>query len=194
MQLLRMFSTEKYKGTRGFLRTQKKYEILRTCVYFAISLSLFIAGYAATKSRLNLLTIVAVLGCLPASKSAVEMIMFLRFHGCGEETADKLEAHSGGLSCLFDMVFTSYQKNYCIAHLAVKGNTVCGYTQDASLNEAAFYKHLDGILKTDGFKGVSIKIFKDLSKYTARLEQMKELDAEDTNTAGIIASLKSVSL
>lgn len=44
MQFKRMFTTDAYRGTRGYLRTQKIYEILRTVLYFAISLSLFIAG------------------------------------------------------------------------------------------------------------------------------------------------------
>ena len=75
MQFKRMFSTDAYKGTSGYLRTQKNYEILRTVLYFAISLSLFIAGRVTTGSRENLLTIVAVLGCLPACKSLVENIL-----------------------------------------------------------------------------------------------------------------------
>ena len=45
MQFKRMFSTDAYKGTSGYLRTQKNYEILRTVLYFAISLSLFLAGW-----------------------------------------------------------------------------------------------------------------------------------------------------
>lgn len=74
MQFKRMFSTDAYKGTSGYLRTQKNYEILRTVLYFAISLSLFIAGRVTTGSRENLLTIVAVLGGLPACKSLVESL------------------------------------------------------------------------------------------------------------------------
>ena len=44
MKLLRMFSTEQAKGTAHYLDTQKKYELLRTILYFAISLVLFVAG------------------------------------------------------------------------------------------------------------------------------------------------------
>ena len=51
MQFKRMFSTDAYKGTSGYLRTQKNYEILRTVLYFAISLSLFIAGWVTTDHR-----------------------------------------------------------------------------------------------------------------------------------------------
>lgn len=194
MQLTRMFTTEKYKGSRNYLNSQKKYEVMRTVLYFAIALSLFIAGYLATKSRMNLLTIVAVLGCLPASKSAVGMIMFLRFNSCSAENADKIDPHMENLTGLYDMVFTAYDKNYRIAHITVKGNTICGFTEDPSYDEQAFYKHIGDILKVENFRDTSIKVFSDIQKYTNRLEQIKELDAAEGNTDGIINTLKSVAL
>ena len=92
MQLIRIFSTAKAKGTEGYIRSQKKYEVIRTLLYFAVSLSLYVAGYIQTGQRANLLTIVAVLGCLPASKSAVSAIMFLRARGCSAEAAKEIEA------------------------------------------------------------------------------------------------------
>ena len=193
-QLTRMFSKEKYKGTRNYVNTQKRYEVLRTVLYFAISLSLFFAGWITTKSKMNLLTIVAVLGCLPASKSAVDAIMFLRFHSCSKVAADALDAHVGTLTAGYDFIFTSYEKNYPVAHLAIKGNTICGYTEDAKFEENAFYKHIDRVLKTDRFTETNVKIFTDLKKYTARLDQLQALDTDEANTQGILATLKSVSL
>ena len=38
------------------------------------------------------------------------------------------------------------------------------------------------------------KIFSDMKKYTDRLEQLKELDTEETLNESIINTLKSVSL
>jgi len=194
MQLKRMFTTDSVKGTRNYLDSQKKYEILRTVIYFGISLSLFAAGYIQTGRRGNLLGIVAVLGCLPASKSAVGAIMFLRYKSCGAQAAEKIEAHSGGLDCLYDMVFTSYKKNFVISHLAVRGGTVCGFSEDGKLDEGAFYQHIGGILKLDGHQGVTVKIFTNLGKYTERLEQMKSLEAEEERTQAVLATLKSVAL
>lgn len=194
MQLMRMFSTEKYKGTRDYIDTQKKYEILRTLLYFGISISLFAAGYIQTGRKTNLLTVVAILGCLPASKSAVSVIMFLRFKSCGAEAAARIEEHCQGLRSLYDMVFTSYQKNYVVSHLAVKGNTVCGYSEKPDFLENEFYKHIDNILKMDGLKDVTVKIFTDMKKYTDRLEQMKELEADEGRTEAVINTLKSVAL
>ena len=194
MKLIRMFSNDNYKGQRNYLNTQKHYEIMRTALYFAISLSLFVAGWLHTGSRENLLTIVAVLGCLPACKSMVDMIMYLRFKSCPKEAADIITAHENSLDCLFDVVFTSYDKNYAIDHLTVRGNTLCGYTQASSFSEQDFYKHLDAMLKKDGFKDCTIKIFKDIKKYTDRMEQLKELSGDANITAGIIATIKSISL
>ena len=194
MQLGRMFINDNYKGTRDYLDTQKRYEILRTVIYFTISLSLFIAGWIHSGSRENLLTVVAVLGCLPGCKSAVDMIMFLRYKSCDATKADTIDKHSEGLTCVYDMVFTSYDKNYAIAHMTVRGKTICGFTEQGALDEQAFYKHLDTLLKKDNFKDTTIKIFKDCKKYTDRMEQLKALPAEEALTQGIVNTLKSISL
>lgn len=194
MQLKRMFSTGSAKGTRNYLDTQKKYEVLRTVLYFGISLALFAAGYIQTGEKANLLSIVAVLGCLPASKSMVGAVMFLRFHSCSRQAAEEIEAHSQGLSCLYDMVFTSYKKNFVVEHLAVCGNTVCGYTENGQFAEKEFYRHIGDVLKMDGHKNVVVKVFTSLSKYTERLEQMKAKEPEEERTQAVIETLKSVAL
>ncbi len=194
MKLSRLFFNDDFKGTKDYLKIQGRYELARTILYFAISLSLFIAGIAATGDRMNLLTIVAVLGCLPACKSAIDAFMFLRYKGCSPEHADAIEAHMEGLCGLYDRIFTSYDKNFQVAHITVKGNTLCGYTQDNAFDEQKFNSHITDILKKDGFRDVSVKIFGDINKYTTRLEQLKELDAEERNTSGIINTLNSVSL
>lgn len=194
MQLKRLFSASSARGTENYLNTQKKYEIIRTILYFAISASLFVAGWVQTKNRVNLLTIVAVLGCLPASKSAVSAIMFLRFKSCSPEIGAEIKKHSQSLSELFDCVFTSYKKNYRVSHLAVRGNTVCGFTEDEAFGENEFYKHINDILKLDGHKNITVKIFNNLSRYTERLEQMKSLEEDEAKTQAVIETLKSVIL
>ena len=62
------------KGKPGYLNYKKKAEILRTVIYFAIVAAIFLLGYTQTHTRLNLMTVVAVLGCLPASKALVGVI------------------------------------------------------------------------------------------------------------------------
>ncbi len=80
-----------------------------------------------------------------------------------------------------------------LGHLAVCGNTVCGYSEDSGFQEGEFGRHIDGILKMDGHKGVTVKIFTSLSKYTERLDQMRELK-EEAGTGAVLVTLKSVAL
>lgn len=174
--------------------SQKKYEIIRTVIYFAISLGLFAAGWITTGDKVNLLTVVAILGCLPASKSAVSMIMYLRYRSLSAKAAEDIASHCDCLDTVYDMVFTSYDKNFSVGHMAVKGNTVIGYTEDAKFDEKAFYKHIEQMMKKDGYAGVSYKIFSDRKKYTERLDQLQELETDVTHTAGVIRSLKSLAL
>ena len=194
MKLSRMFSSEKYKGTIGYIDSQKKYEILRTVIYTALSLAILLVGYISTGTKMNLLTIFAVLGLLPASKSAIGMIMFLRYHSYNWEKSMELNEKAESLNQMFDMVFTTYDQNFQVDHLVVKGNTICGYSHITKFNENIFYKHIDAVLKADNYKEVSVKIFTDYNKYLERIEQLKRSEAEESNSAGIMATLKCVIL
>ncbi len=192
--LIRLFSTAYARGTRNYISTQKKYEILRTLLFFGLSAALYIAGYVTTQSNKNLLTVVAVLGCLPASKSLVSAIMFLRYKSCNEEAATQIEQHMEGLQGLYDLVFTSQEKTYPVAHMTVKGNTICGLSCTEQFPEQDFQKHLTGLLKKDGYKEVNVKIFTSADKYCNRLDQMKKLECDEKNTSGILQTLLSITL
>ena len=88
--------------------------------------------------------------------------------------------------------FWESRKNFVVGHLAVCGNTVCGYSEDSGFQEGEFGRHIDGILKMDGHKGVTVKIFTSLSKYTERLDQMRELKEEQKRDPASKDSRRSI--
>ncbi len=195
MKLGRFFDTENYKGKKSYLKSQRTYEIIRTIIYFGISISLYVAGYVNTKSNMNLLTVVAVLGCLPACKSLVGMIMFLKFKSLPEEAEVEIEKHSEDLYCLYDMVFTTYDKNYMVGHMVLRGNTVIGYIiPGKKYEEAVLIKHLTDTLALDGVSGITFKFFEDIKKYTQRMEQLKALEENEKTNVAVERTLKSVAL
>lgn len=194
MNINRLFTTTKVKGTKNYIDSQKKYEIIRTFIYFFISISLFTAGYLTTGSRNNLLTIVAILGCLPASKSLVSAIMYCKYHSLSNTDASDIEKYTEGIFCLYDMIYTTREKTYPVLHITICGNTIAGYMPNEKLSETDCAKHLDACLKVDNHTDITIKIYKDLRKYTERLEQLGQLRIEDTLTAGIANTLKSIAL
>ncbi len=163
------------KGCFGYIKNRRLWAIIKTILFFGISILLYIAGIKATGSNKNLLTIVAVLGCLPGSKSAVNMIMFLRYKGCSKEVSDAVNKKYTHLHALCDLVFTSYDKTFEIHHMAITDKVVCAYTSNAKCDIAACEKHLQDMLTQNGLKDITVKVFKDLPKYRNRLEQLDAL-------------------
>ena len=167
------------KGTYGYIGRQRRREIIKTVLMFGVSLSLYIAGYIATKSNKNLLTLAAVLGCLPASKSAVSMIMFFRAKGCSAQLQEDLRGKTAGLAERYDLYLTGYTKNFQISHLVMKGKSIAGITEQDGFDENACYEHLKPLLAADGIRDVTVKVFRDREKYFARLTSLRESEMED---------------
>lgn len=182
------------KGDYLYLQSKKKMEIIKTIVFFAISAALYIAGYVTTGSNKNYLTIVAVLGCLPASKSAVTMIMNLKVKPCSESVYKAITNKFGEKTGAYNLYFTSYDKNYDMKHVFVKGMTVIAFTENEKLSEAGFEEHIKTVLNRDAIKGVNVKVYKDLDKYLARMEQMQNLENEKSREDDIMKTLYAVSL
>lgn len=182
------------KGDYLYLQNKKKVEIIKTIVFFGISAALYIAGYVTTGSNKNYLTIVAVLGCLPASKSAVSMIMNLKIKGCSEIAYKAITSKVQGNKGAYNLYFTSYDKNYDMAHVYANGMTVIGYTENSKVLENDFEEHIKTVLNKDAIKGVNVKLYKDLDKYVTRIQQMQNLENEKSREKDIMKTLYAVSL
>lgn len=183
------------KGCFGYLDYQKKVTIIRTILYFALSLSVYGLGIYSTGSNKNMLTVVSVLGLLPSCKSAINMIMFLKAKGCSEETRKKVAVFDNQMDVFYDMYFTSYQKNFLISHMVLKGNVICAYTEAPKCDCQAGEKHLEQLLQQEGCKNMTVKIFDQIGKYTDRLSQLSELTVEDSKMReDMIRMFYSVSL
>lgn len=174
------------KGEAGYIAYKKRIEFLKTILYFGISLSIFLMGYFTTGSRMNLLTVVAVLGCLPASKSAVIAFMYLKVKETPQEIIDHIKEKTGSLSGYYDLYFTSYSKNYNISHLVITDNSVIGFSMDTKFDESGFQSHLKDMMFKENINDVLIKIFTDKDKY---LNRLSDLNAKETKTRDDVKDL-----
>lgn len=191
MQLKRLFSTANVKNTYGYINSQKKYEIIRTILYYGISISLYIAGYIATKSNKNALTVVAMLGVLPATKSLIGMIMFLRYKSCSLPVYEKIRSViSETIPQLYDLVFTSERINFAFSHCTYADKKIYFFAED-KVDAEAFEKHLNIYLERAEIKGVSIQIFTDVDTY---LNVIPTSPSEDLLSNKVIQLLKEISL
>jgi hypothetical protein len=177
------------KGSYGYIANHRWIAAARTLLFFGVSIGLYIMGYVTTGSNRNLLTVVAVLGCLPACKSLVNLIVFIRASGCSEALKDRVCIYDEKLRTFYDMYFTSYQKNFAVSHMVLKGNVLCGVTESAGCDCSRAEKHLDQILLQEGIKNITVKIYSDTDKYIDRLGQIIYLDADESRSCGQIIDL-----
>lgn len=183
------------KGSYGYLQNRKTYTALRTLLYFAICAGLYGMGYATTGSNKNLLTIVAVLGCLPACKSLINAILFFRSRGCSVALKNAVNAYDEKLTVFYDLYFTSYQKNFPISHMALKGSVLCGITEAASCDTKEAQKHLEKMLQQEGIKNVTVHIFSQAEGYIDRLSRLTEMDMDEhRQKEEIVGLLYSISI
>lgn len=182
------------KGTFGYLAHKKKSSSIITIGMFAVSIALYIMGYVTTKTNANILTIVAILGCLPASKSAVSMIMYLKAKGASAEDKTVIESIIGSLNGYYDLYFTGYQKNFPTNHLVVTQNSIIAYSSDKKITEKDFNGHMKDILNKERIQDITVKLFTDRDKYLNRLKELNQSEANTTARKDIVNMLFNVSL
>ena len=98
------------KGQPGYVKARKQKYLLGAVVEFAIVIAIFVTGYIQTGSRLNLLTVVAVVGCLPAAKMLVEFITMAPYKSIEEAKYQELEEKAPLILKAYDMIITSSQR------------------------------------------------------------------------------------
>lgn len=152
-----------------------KVGIFTICLYI-LSASIYAIGYFTTGSNKNLLTIVAVLGILPASKMLISFIMNSRVKPIDASLRAEFDKNSEGLNNLYHMYFTSYDTNFRVDHMVITKDTVVGYSSDLKFDEKKFLEHMDKHMKIEGIQDIVIKIFTSKDNYINRLGQLKDLD------------------
>ena len=187
------------KGDAGYIRARKRKILLKTVLEFGIVVALLILGIIETGSRQNLLTVVAILGCLPASKALVELIMVIPHHSISEEMAAEMELNASLLTRVYDMVFTSEKIIMPVEAIVISGNTICGYSSNAKVDMNFITKHLKQYLHMNRFDKVSVKIFDNYTAFATRAEGMNNIAAiekEDTkrHEEGIRQILLNISI
>ena len=79
------------KGRPGYIRFRKTKYLLWAVIEFAVVIALVVIGIVQSGSRMNLLTVVAVVGCLPAAKMFVEYITMALIRALRRTSAKRLK-------------------------------------------------------------------------------------------------------
>ena len=158
------------KGKPGYLNYKKKAEILRTVIYFAIVAAIFLLGYTQTHTRLNLMTVVAVLARFP-------------YPSIDPDRAKEIAKISRHLTVCYDTVITSREKIMPADCFVISGHNLYGYTHYEKVNPEELAKHIRSILSQNGYTGLTVKILNQYAPFLARVEGLDNIAAveqEDT--------------
>ena len=183
------------KGEPEYLKQQRKVVLIRTIIFFAISLAVFLIGYWSTKTKANLLSVVAVFVLLPSSKCLVSFIMYARTPKYNETVLQDIQNAIGEVPALYHMYLTSYKENFPLNCIAIRGNNIMGYSEFDSCNATACEDHIKLIAAQNSLKNLNIKIFKgsELKKYEERLHQLQNAEVGKKENE-LLELMKDISL
>ena len=167
------------KGEHGYTDAHKRAQLLKTFLFFLIPIAIFVIGYVTTDTKRNYFTILAIVGCLPACKELVNVIMFLKRRSMPQAMYQEIEAHAGSLVRAYELVFTTYEKNYPVHSLVVRGQEIAGYTTLKNTDLRPLQEHIAKTLKENGISGVHLHIFPDLKAYLDRVDALAGKEPEE---------------
>ncbi len=170
------------KGEFGYIKSQKIKRGLTTLVMFAIPITIFLTGFFITKTRLNMFTFVAIMGCIPAARAATGFIMMLMQNPASGDLKEKVEQVNGNVLILYDMIFTTYQKTVPVDAAAVSGTQVIGYVSSEKADLSFGEEHIREILKNNKCKSVGVKLFREEKRFLDQLKQMNQKQSEHEST------------
>lgn len=171
------------KGQAGYIKAQKNKLMAQSFISFGIVIAIFLLGYFQTGTRLNWLTFIAVLGCLPAAKILVGLIAIMPYKTIDPAKASEIAGKAPLLTIACDMVITSRDKIMPVDAVVISGNTVCGYASNSRTNPEEAAGHIKDILNENRISKVTVKIFSDYTSFLARAEGMNsiaEIERADT--------------
>lgn len=180
----------KKKGEFGFLYVQRKRAALRTVIFLLLPLAIFVMGYLSTKTKANLLTVIAVVGLLPACKSLVNVIMLFTTPKFDIEVYNQVnDTNVRNTKILYSLFMTSQEGNYPISCIAVKNSTIIGYSEFEKFKAQECIKHIQSILSQNAIKNVTVAFLPNIEKFRERLVQLDSLENSSAEKDMSIAEL-----
>ncbi len=167
------------RGKPGYINSLKKKYLIISLVEFAVVAAIFALGYSQTGSRLNLFTVVAILGCLPACKNLVEFIVVVPHKGIELAKYEEIEEKAPTIIKVYDLVVAGQSKLMQLDVVAISGSTVVGYSSSEKTNEVKLSEYLKKLFEAGGYDKITVKIFHDYNAFLTRAEGMNSIAVID---------------
>ncbi len=167
------------KGDYGYVKAERKKRLLTTIILFLIPILAYIGGVIVTETNKNIITIIALVGCLPACKSMVGLIMIFLVKPMELAHYEKIAQHAGDLVISYEMFLTTYEKNTDVECFAICGNKVIGFSSKIKGSTQFIEDHVRKILRQNGYK-TEVKVLTELKPFLERLDYLNQHKEELT--------------
>ena len=161
------------KGKAGYVRYEKLKRFLIMLLMFAIPIGIYISAYMITGTNRNIMTIVAVVGIVPAARFAVNWIMIMMSRDAEPAAVETTEKIAGNLVHGYELTVTAYEGRMPLDAVVVCGNEVVCLSTKGDKSQFAFMeKHITKILNSNNYFNSNVRIIQDLKHYEDRIRQL----------------------
>lgn len=170
------------KGQAGYLDARKKKYGIQALIGFGIVALILAFGIWKTHTRLNLFTVIAVLGCLPASKQLVEFITMFPYRSIDQKIVSEIQKKAPLLTAAYDMVITSKEHVMPLDAVVISGKTVFGYAGNSKTDPQILADYIKKTLSANGYAKMTVKIVAEYIPFLSRAEglnSMVQIDHSD---------------
>ncbi len=182
------------KGEIGYIRYEKIRRFFVTIILFLIPAVIFISGYLYHGSKKNILTVVALVGCLPACKSTVGLIVMLMQKSPKIKLMKEIQSHAGKLTMAYEMIFTTYEKNAAVDAAVIHGHDILCFMPSPKAGEQKMIReHLEKMLKHNGY-GVTVHILENKEKFIERLDAINKLNQGEEHASEFEEKIRHIML
>lgn len=181
------------KGDIGYFENLKKREFMKCSMQWVLVLALLIIGYIVFGTKLNILTFMAVLGCLPAAKATVGVVVKWPLKPLDEERTAQIEACSSNLTTSYDVVLTSTEKIMPIEAMVISNHTVYGFTTHEKVGPEATAHYMKNFFLQNDCGKINVKIFHEFVPFISRVEGLNNIaSVEKADTKEVEEKLKYI--
>lgn len=159
---------KKEKGMYGYIEYHKKIQLIKTIIMFLLVLLVYFTGILATKTRENVLTVVAIVGVLPSAKMLVSYIVLFKYKSPDRERYNELNDISRGGVVLSDCVITCTDKRFYIEFAYVTDTCIYCFTENKPGNYSTIEANIEEFIKKCG-DYVKVNIIDDFEKFKSRV-------------------------
>lgn len=159
------------KGDRGYFQAEKKKRLLVLLALLVLPLAIYFIGIAVNGTRSTIITVLAIVGVLPACRAIVSLIMILPRKEMSLQDYQDIQQHVGSLTMGYELYMTAYEKNTDVEACAIAGNTIVALVRDPKADLRFGENHITGILRQNGIPS-HVNLMSNLQKFEERLDSM----------------------